>query len=91
MRGKRSIDRIWMLQYRIERKLRDKYQKLISIPDYLFLSFLSFTFLSTGVTLYIYCIINNLDISMVETFSNPLFYLMLSYILLIVALLLKSE
>jgi len=80
-----------MLQDRIERKLRDKYQKLISIPDYLFLSFLSFTFLSTGVTLYIYCIINNLDISMVETFSNPLFYLMLSYILLIVALLLKSE
>lgn len=91
MRGKRSVDKIWMLQDRIERKLRDKYQKLISIPDYLFLSFLSFTFLSTGVTLYIYCIINNLDISMVETFSNPLFYLMLSYILLIVALLLKSE
>jgi len=91
VRGKRSVDKIWMLQDRIERKLRDKYQKLISIPDYLFLSFLSFTFLSTGVTLYIYCIINNLDISMVETFSNPLFYLMLSYILLIVALLLKSE
>jgi len=91
VRGKRSIDKIWMLQDRIERRLRDKYQKLISTPDHIFFLFLSIAFCLTGVILYMYCIINNLDISRVETLSNPLFHLMLGCVLLIVALLLKSE
>ena len=49
--------------------------RIINIPPELYLQFVGLVFFMIGFGLFFYCIIYNINIGLVETFSNPLFYL----------------
>ena len=49
--------------------------RMINITPELYLQFVGLVFFMMGFGLFFYCIIYNINIGLVETFSNPLFYL----------------
>ena len=57
--------------------------RMISIPPELYLQFVGLVFFMVGFGLFFYCILYNINIGLVETFSNPLFYLVNGFSLIL--------
>jgi len=78
-------DRCWDLQHRYDGYIH----KLPEFTLELYFMILSFVFISTGLVLFFYCIVFSIPIGIVHLMSNPLFYLVMGMICLIIFLIEK--
>jgi len=81
------MDRAWDMQHNIENKLSNFTSK-ITAKDYFL--FLTMVFFICGVMLFIYVFIMGYNIILLQTMSNPLFYLVMGFICMVFFLLAKK-
>lgn len=71
------LDRCWSFQERVEKRLSS-----LSVSDAVFCRLLGFSMVVTGFVLFFYCVLFGVNVLLVETLSNPLFYFVLGLVFL---------
>jgi len=68
-------DRAWALQHRIENRIAT----LPSLSITTYLQFIAMVCFITGMGMFVYCILCDVNILVVSVYTNPLFYLALGF------------